>query len=84
VVAPKVEGGELVFDFVEGSLGPVALPEALFDLIGRGLASAILVGQQVAEITQIEVGEGTLTISGWYRRERLGAPHGRDCRTGCV
>ena len=73
VVAARAQDGELVFDFVEGSLGPVALPEGLFDLIGRGLASAILIGQEYAEVTQIEVSDGTLTLSGRYNKEQLGS-----------
>ena len=66
VVAPRAEDGELVLDFVEGKLGPVPLPEGLFDLIGEGLAQIILLGQEWAEITQIAVTEGVLTISGRY------------------
>jgi hypothetical protein len=64
VVAPRASGGELVLDFVEGQLGPVPMPEILFDYVGEGLAGAILAGQEYAEITEIRVGEGTLTFSG--------------------
>ena len=67
VVAPRAAEGELVLDFVEGTLGPVPVPEALFDRIGDALAEAILTGQsylQVAEITAVSVGDGTLTVSG--------------------
>jgi hypothetical protein len=66
VVAPRASEGELVLDFVEGDLGPVPLPEGLFDLVGKGLAQAILIGQDYAEITTIEVSEGTLTVGGQY------------------
>ncbi|MGD1994067.1 MAG: hypothetical protein PVI59_12810 [Anaerolineae bacterium] len=67
VVAPRAAEGELVLDFVEGKLGPVPVPEALFDRIGEVLAQAILTGQsylQVAQVTAVSVGDGTLTISG--------------------
>lgn len=67
VVAPRASEGELVLDFVEGTLGPVPVPEALFDRLGDVLAEAILTGQsyfQVAEITTVSVGDGTLTVSG--------------------
>jgi hypothetical protein len=67
VVAPRAADGELVLDFVEGTLGPVPVPEALFDRIGEVLAEAILTGQsylQVAEVTAVSVGDGTLTVSG--------------------
>jgi hypothetical protein len=64
VVAPQVSDGELVLDFVEGNLGPVPLPESLIDLVGRGLLQVILLGQDVAEITQIDVAAGVLTLAG--------------------
>ena len=66
VVAPRASDGELVLDFIEGDLGPVPMPEGLFDLIGKGLAQVILIGQDYAEITTIEVAEGILTVGGRY------------------
>lgn len=68
VVAPRASEGELVLDFVEGQLGGVPMPEIVFDLAGRGLSSAILMGQEHAgaQITEITVGRGTLTIRGAY------------------
>jgi hypothetical protein len=66
VLAPKASQGQLSLDFVEGKLGPVDVPEALIDQIGQGLASLILAGQDYVEITQIAVGDGTLTLSGRY------------------
>jgi hypothetical protein len=39
---------------VQGALGSIRVPEALLDLVGRGLAAALLVGQEYAEIAQIE------------------------------
>ena len=39
----------------------------LFDLFGAGLARAILIGQDYAEITRIAVADGTLTFSGRYK-----------------
>jgi len=64
VIAPQVSDGELVLDFVEGNLGPVPLPESLIDLVGKGLLQVILLGQDVAEVTQIDVTENMLTLSG--------------------
>jgi hypothetical protein len=54
----------LLLDFVEGNLGPVPVPESLVAQIGKGLARAILAGQECVEITAIRVGDGTLTIAG--------------------
>ncbi|MBN1260725.1 MAG: hypothetical protein JXB35_08600 [Anaerolineae bacterium] len=64
VVAPRASEGELVLDFVEGQLGPVPVPELLFDLAGKGLAALLLAGQEYATITEITVGAGTFTLSG--------------------
>jgi hypothetical protein len=71
VVAPRAREGELVLDFVEGNLGPVPLPEQLFDVVGQGLSKVILAGQEWAEITEITVREGTLTIRGRYSKEQI-------------
>jgi hypothetical protein len=40
------------------------LPEALIDLVGKGLVQVILLGQDITEITRIDVTEGVLTLSG--------------------
>jgi hypothetical protein len=72
VVAPHARRGELELDFVEGKLGPLPLPEALFDLIGKGLSTVILAGQDYAAIQEITVGEGRLTVRGRYAKESLG------------
>jgi len=64
VVAPEASEGEMVLDFVEGQIGRVNLPEPVFDLLGKGVAQALLAGQEYAEISQIRVSAGTLTISG--------------------
>lgn len=64
VTAPHAAQGELVLDFVEGRLGPMPMPEFLFDYLGQGLARALLAGQEYAEITEIRVGDGFLTVSG--------------------
>lgn len=67
VFAPHASGGELELDFVEGNLGPVTVPEVLIDQVGKGLARAVLAGQDYVEIAKIEVGNGTLSVSGRYR-----------------
>jgi hypothetical protein len=71
VVAPRAREGEMALDFVEGNLGPVDLPEGLFDVIGKGLAKVILAGQDWAEINEITVAEGTLTLRGRYSKEQI-------------
>jgi hypothetical protein len=71
VVAPRASDGELVLDFVEGTLGPVALPETLFDVIGTGLSQVILAGQNWAEINEITVRQGVLTLGGRYDTEKI-------------
>jgi hypothetical protein len=68
VLAPRASQGELVLDFVEGKLGPVSVPELLIDQIGLGLSKLILAGQDYVEVSQIQVGNGTLTVSGAYRQ----------------
>ena len=68
VLAPRASQGELVLDFVEGTLGPVAVPEQLIDQIGEGLARLVMAGDQYVEIRQILVDDGTITISGRYRQ----------------
>ncbi|MCD6286980.1 MAG: hypothetical protein J7M39_13805 [Anaerolineae bacterium] len=68
VVTPRAVEGEMELDFVEGQIGKVKAPEFLFDLLGKGIAEALLAGQAYAEITQIHVQAGTLTISGRYNR----------------
>jgi len=68
VAAPRASQGELVLDFVEGQLGPAPMPELLFDYLGQGLAGALLAGREVAEITEIRVSEGVLTVSGRWNQ----------------
>jgi hypothetical protein len=68
VLAPRASQGELVLDFVEGTLGPVAVPEQLIDQMGEGLAKLVMAGDEYVEINQIRVDDGTLTISGRYRQ----------------
>jgi hypothetical protein len=67
VVAPHGRSGELQLDFVEGRLGRLPLPEPVFDLLGRAVASAILLGRDYAEISDLTVGDGTLRIVGRLR-----------------
>jgi len=68
VVAPHATEGEMVLDFVEGSIGRVQMPEIIFDLLGKGIAKLLLAGQDYAEISQIQVGAGTFAIAGQYHR----------------
>jgi hypothetical protein len=64
VVAPRAKDGNVELDFVEGQLGPVNMPEELFDLVGVGLVELLMAGQEYAEIIEITVTEGTLTLRG--------------------
>jgi hypothetical protein len=86
VTAPRASQGELVLDFVEGQLGPVAMPEIIFDYLGKGLVQALLAGREYAEITEIRVGDGVLTITGrWTRQGSIGTippPHIRSAGEG--
>jgi len=66
VLAPRASKGELVFDFVEGELGPLSVPEGLVDLVGKGLARLILAGSDYVQVSKIEVSKGSLTLSGRY------------------
>lgn len=68
VLAPHASGGELELDFVSGRLGRLPLPELVFDWLGRGLASAILLGRQHAEVAELSIGDGTLTFEGRVSR----------------
>jgi hypothetical protein len=70
VIAPYASAGEISFEFVEGQVGRTRVPQVLFDLLGRGLTSALVLGQSFgyAEITQIQVSAGTLTLSGRLNR----------------
>lgn len=66
VAAPQAEDGELELDFVEEQVGAVPMPELVFDLLGRGVSEAVLLGQACARITDIRVGARTLTVRGRY------------------
>lgn len=68
VMAPRAADGELVLDFVEGTLGPVPVPESLVDLVGKGLARLILAGNEYVEVSKIQVSDGLLTLDGRYLR----------------
>jgi hypothetical protein len=68
VMAPRASAGELILDFVEGTLGPVTVPESLVDLVGKGPAHLILAGSDYVQVSRIEVSDGLLTLSGRYLR----------------
>ena len=68
VMAPRASSGELLLDFVEGTLGPLSVPEGIVDLVGKGLARLILAGNDYVEVSKIEVADGSLTLSGRYLR----------------
>jgi hypothetical protein len=70
ITAPRAAEGELVLDFVEGNLGQIPMPEMLFDLLGKGISGAILAGQEYVEVTEISVGDGTLTLAGQLKHQQ--------------
>jgi hypothetical protein len=72
MVAPRATRGELALDFASGRVGPVRLPEFVFGPLGRALAQVVLTGQAFAEITEISVQEGRLTVAGRYGKDTLG------------
>jgi len=53
---------------LEGTLGPVSVPETLVNLVGTGLAHLILAGSDYVEVSKIEVSDGLLTLDGRYLR----------------
>lgn len=67
VLAPTASDGELALNFVEGQIGPVALPAFVFNLLDRGLAELLLLGQAYAQVQEVAVTEGAFTIRGQYR-----------------
>lgn len=64
VFAPRASAGELELTFVEGMVGPIAVPDELINAVGSGVARAILAGNAYAEITELRVEEGVLTFGG--------------------
>jgi len=68
VAAPQASQGELALDFVEGQLGPLPMPEIVFDYLGRQVSEILLVGREYAELTEIRVEEGVMSLSGRLRR----------------
>lgn len=64
VSRPSGQSGELKLDFVEGRIGAVNMPQTVFNQIGNLLAKVILLGQRWAEITDLHVDAGSMTIAG--------------------
>ena len=62
-------GGVLLLSVTLGvSLGPVSIPELLIDQLGLGLAKLLVAGQEYIAVTEIRVGDGTLTVRGAYQK----------------
>lgn len=73
VTAPRVSEGRLELDFTQGQIGPLPIPQALFDSLDHGLNQLVLIGQEYAEgaeieVNEIEVTEGLITVSGRWNR----------------
>jgi hypothetical protein len=64
VVRPAIVNGALEFEIIDGQLGRLPLPGGVSDLLGDGIEKALLAGNQIATVTQIDVGAGVLTFSG--------------------
>lgn len=58
-----VVAGELDFDFIEGQLGRVGLSEPLFQLVADGLERLLLAGNDIAEVTSVNINDGVMTFS---------------------
>lgn len=71
VAVPKASRGDLEFDFVEGQLGRVGLSETVFDLVGDGIERLLLAGNDVAEISALDVRDGVMSFTA-----RLGSAGG--------
>lgn len=74
VVAPAASGDSIDLDFVEGQLGSLPLPELLFDPVGKLLANVLLAGRDYAEISELTVGDGTMTFAGSLHLDELPTP----------
>ena len=62
VFAPRAQRGVLELDFVKGRLGRMPAPAWAFDMLGRLVASLILLGDDYAEISDLTVTEGRLAF----------------------
>jgi hypothetical protein len=63
VVKPSARNGEIDLDFVSGRLGRLPVPELVFDWFGEMVARTILLGRSYAEVSELSVGDGTLTFA---------------------
>ena len=64
VVMPTVEEGRLRLDFARVQLGRILAPTWLFDRLARVVPPERILGARYTELTQLEVGDGTLTLEG--------------------
>ncbi|MGH2542837.1 MAG: hypothetical protein ACRDIB_08570 [Ardenticatenaceae bacterium] len=64
VARPSVANQQLQLDIVEGRIGPIPVPGAILDQVEGLLATAILQAQNYAELQEVRVEAGTLTLSG--------------------
>jgi hypothetical protein len=63
VAAPRVENGILQFEFREAKFGPLPLPTELLSVVNDELRR-VLVGNTIGRLDTVEVGNGTLTVTG--------------------
>lgn len=61
---PTLVNGSLELENSQGRIGPVPVPGAILNIVDSTLTQAILAGQDYAQVTDVQVGAGTLTLSG--------------------
>ena len=64
VAQPNAVDGSLQVDIIEGRLGPIPVPDSILSQAEEQLAQAILAGQEYAQLDEIRVQAGTLTLTG--------------------
>lgn len=62
VASPRVENGIVQFDFSEAKFGPLPIPQSILDIANDQLRQALT--SNVAQVDQVDVGDGTITVSG--------------------
>jgi hypothetical protein len=64
VVVPRPEGDKVFLTFVEGSIGPLPVPDWLAGEVVANVDALLLLGQDFAAIRDVTVAEGELSVTG--------------------